>query len=58
MRTNFLQYWGGHQNFKGREGDQRPLREGLLKEEKGKTIWKSWIVAGAAARDSGVGRTM
>ena len=55
---NFLQYWGGHQNFKGREGDQRPLREGLLKEEKGKTIWKSWIVAGAAARDSGVGRTM
>ena len=58
MRTNFLRYWGGHQNFKGREGDQRPFREGLLKEEKGKTIWKSWIVAGAAARDSGVGWTM
>ena len=24
------QHWGGHQKVKGREGDRRPLGEGLL----------------------------
>ena len=56
--TTFLRYWGGHQNVEGREGDQRPVGEGLLKEEKGKPIWKSWIVAGAAAHNKGAGRTI
>ena len=52
--TTFLRYWGGHQNVEGREADQRPVGDELLKEEKG----KSWIVAGAATRNRGVGRTM
>ena len=56
--NDFFAVLGGHQNVEGREGDQRPVGEGLLKEEKGKAIWKSWIVAGAAARNRGVGRTM
>ena len=31
MKTTVLQYWGGLQKDEGREGDQRPLGEGLLR---------------------------
>ena len=31
---------------------------GTVERGKGKAIWKRWIVAGVAARNRGVGRTM
>ena len=31
MKTTVLQHWGGLQKDEGQEGDQRPLREGLLR---------------------------
>ena len=30
MKATVLQHWGGLQKDEGREGDQRPLGEGLL----------------------------
>ena len=50
VSTTALRHWSGHQRVEGREGDQRPLGEGLSKE-KGKAGWKSWNLAKAAARD-------
>ena len=44
MRTTVFQHWGGHQKDEGREGDQRPLGEGLLRE-------RERVVAKAAARN-------
>ena len=36
MRRTALQHWGRHQKDEGREGDQRSLGEGLLRERETK----------------------
>ena len=41
--TTVLRHWGGHKKVEGREGDQRPLGEGLSKERGGKYFIESNI---------------
>ena len=51
-RTTVLRHWGGLQKDEERKGDQRPVREEMLRErERYKAGWKSWNAAKAVARD-------
>ena len=48
MRATALQHQDGLLKVGGQEEDQKPLREGQLRNKAG---WKSWEVAKAVAQD-------
>ena len=59
--TTALRHWSGHQRVEGREGDQKPLGEGLSKEKARRGGRAGiWLRRQHATRrgGGGVGRTM
>ena len=54
--TTVLRHWGGHQKVEGREGDLRPLEEGLSKEREARRggrarMWRPFSATGATGED-------